>query len=93
MKKCAAEKLIRLVSGDIRLQPVFQEVVPVSVVPDDSSAEDTSLVSTTKNPVKSYPDNSHEIKVVANGITIRIWNAASSAAIRLVFRHLKEIVC
>ena len=92
-KNCAAEKLIRPASGDIQPQPVVQEVVPVSIVPDDSSDEHTSLVSVTKEPVEPYPDNSHEIEVVANGITIRIRNAASSAAIRRVFRHLKEIGC
>ncbi|MQN01008.1 MAG: transposase [bacterium LCO1.1] len=44
-KNSAAEKLIRPRSEEIRPEPVVQEVVPVSIVPDDPSDEHTSLVS------------------------------------------------
>ena len=92
-KSGAAEQLIRKESGEASANPVIQEVVPVSIVPDSISTEPAFSAPALQESDTMHFDNSHKIEIVANGITIRICNDASSSVISRVFRHLKEIGC
>lgn len=92
-KSGAAEQLIRKESGEASASPLIQEVVPVSIVPDSISTEPAFSAPALQEPDTMHFDNSHKIEIVANGITIRICNDASSSVISRVFRHLKEIGC
>ncbi|MFN2927502.1 IS66 family insertion sequence element accessory protein TnpA [Lachnospiraceae bacterium YH-ros2228] len=90
---CAGKKLIPRNPGGMPASPISQEVVPVSIVPEEISVEHSSSVPALQVPEEMHLDNSHQIEILTDGITIRIRNDASSYAISRVFRHLKEIKC
>ena len=87
-RKAAADQIPAANYGHLEIPRPKQDVVPIDIVPDHISEQDTA--SQMQNP---YLDNSHTIEVAMKDITIRISNKADPALLTRTFRLLQEFSC